>query len=219
MKKYASLLLACAAAFASCRNYSRFPIDENPRINSDNNLLGIWKAVEDTNKLDYILVQNATDLYGITSDKVANEELSAAGKRKMVAANSNLLRQTSRFYYLTRQENDGTNPHYFQWHSYLSKIGNVRFLNVAYRNVEKEAKDGTREEGYFFVKVIKLTQDSLVTAIVADPTLRFLKNTSEVRSRIAKHLNNPYYYSDTLHFYKVSNYHASVDGSVHEANK
>ena len=92
----------------------------------------------------------------------------------------------------------GTNPTY-EANIHFSRIGNSLFLNIPYWEGHFE------NMGYFFLKILDVNADytKMTTATVYDTTLRSLKNSAEVRERITKNLNNPAFYNDTVHFYKV----------------
>ena len=198
---YKLLLFALLAIAGSCKSIAYSPIDAEPNIIIDTNLCGIWKAVEDTNKADYVLIQNFYEAH----EKILGYMTKDAMKYRNYE------------YYMTRMNNNGTNPYYQEWRSYLSTIGSIRFLNVTYWN---ELDNGKRENGYFFTRIIRFnnTHDTVVTAIVADTTMKRFTTSAQVRSYIEKNAAKPFFYSDTLHFYKVSSYHASLNGSVGIAN-
>ena len=59
----------------------------------------------------------------------------------------------------------------------------------------------------------------MTVSTVADTTLKYLVNSAEVRSRISYKMKEPSFYKDTLHLYKVSNYHASINEAVKVAHE
>ncbi len=188
-----------------CKSFSKYRIDEKPEIKIDSSLFGIWKAVEDTDKANYILVQSHSDI--------------VAGTGSTDSSFYNTY-----FYYFTYMSRHGTNRRYEKFNAFLSKVENVNFLNIVYSytpHVGGEFKIEQTEEGYLFVRLIYLnhTKDSLITTIVADTTLKYLAGTDMVRKQIRDKLNAPAFYADTMHFYKVSNYHSSLNGSKIEANR
>ncbi len=132
------------------------------------------------------------------------------------------MEKKDHYYYITYMNRHGTNPQYQQWSVFPSRVNNETFLNVPYRYVpEKNGHvNGQIKHGYFFVRLIKINAayDTITTAIVADTTMSSLTGSEEVRSRISKNGNNPGFYSDTLHFYKVSGYHLSLTESGAKAN-
>ena len=181
---------------AGCKSYSKYTIDDRPLIKIDTSLFGTWKAREDTDTKNFILIQNFYDvahkykeMHSDSSDEVKNKDFD---------------------YYITYFDRNGRNPHYQQWTVFLSKINSAIFLNSNYRYEETY--------GYFFIRLIKIVHDTITTSIVADTTLKYLTSSKEVRNRIAKNINNPGFYSDTLHFYKVNNYHLSLNEAVLKAN-
>ena len=187
--------------FISCKNISRYSIDKSPLIKIDTSFLGIWKAVEDTNRMDYILVQNFDDVYSRVESKYKNDTYAFKASK------------TKEFdYYITRMNHSGINPFYQQWSAFLSNVGKERILNITYHD--------DKNEGYIFIRLIKMNgkKDTLTTTVIADTTLKYLKNSQQVKERVMKNIYKPSFYSDTLHFYKVSNYHLSINESIRKAN-
>jgi hypothetical protein len=200
------------ALTAGCKSYSKHTIDMQPMVKIDTSMLGIWKALEDTERGNYILVQSFDDIVrGLTGDK---------SDSKLIMDETG----QSHYYYLTRMNGQGLNAQYVQQGAFPSRIGNATFLNVDYShtpgNNGKEGAGGKAEEGYFFVKVeMNEARNVITTYYVNDPDLQYMSSSKEVRNMIARNMNRPSFYSNTLHFYKVSNYHASVDESMKIANK
>lgn len=197
------ILLTLVVLSIGCKSYSKHPIDEKPLVKIDNRILGLWKAVEDTDKANYIIIQNYSDVQEIDTHR---PDIEAKNKHC--------------FLYMTYMNWSGENPRYQQFSVFPSKIKGETFLNVMYTYtpmvngayvVERE------EDGYFFVKLIRVTTDTIVTAIVADTTLKQLPNSKEVRNRLEKNSSKRGFYSDTMHFYKVSAYH-NLKGSQPYAN-
>jgi hypothetical protein len=192
------LVVSAALAILSCKSYSKYPIDAQHNVELDTNILGTWKAVEDTDKMDYILVQSNYEVYPDARDK-----------------GSPMYTKYENCYILTRTSNSGQNLNFEKWPAYFSQIGNERFLNMTYRYTPFSKNTGAdpdhREEGYFFVRIIHLNSkcDTMVTSVVADTTLKFLENSIQVRERISRNLYSPSFYRDTLHFYRVSKNHSS----------
>jgi hypothetical protein len=81
--------------------------------------------------------------------------------------------------------------------AFLSKIDDATFMNVHF-------KDDT-VEGYFFIKILEvnIAANKATAAIVDDSTLQCLNGPTSVRERIHNKLNDPTFYTDTAHFYKV----------------
>ena len=206
---YCCIVIMFIFWMVGCKSYSKYTIDSKPSIKIDTGLLGIWKAVEDTDKANFILIQNLDD---------AEYKIEEKWRKK------NKSYETRDYdYYLTYMHQHGSHPHYRQFTAFLSTVNKSKFLNVAYYYtpyVKGHPINNQSEEGYFFVRLVHLSRkyDTLVTAIVADTTLKYLKSSAEVRERITKNVNNPAFYSDTLHFYKVSRYHARLGESILKAN-
>lgn len=221
----------------SCKSYSKYPIDSNPLVKMDTSLLGIWKAEKDTSKANYILLQYAPDLHYAPESSPAQRAArqgrdmkntdTAAYNRRMdslyKADDMERMKTKDYTYYATYFNAHGKNPLYEQWSVYTSEINKVQFLNIPYRYDpgfdDKRPTTDPHIKGYFFVRIISKNNDKLTTALVADSTLKYLKSAAAVRERIAKNINNKHFYSDTLHFYKVSNYHRGLNGSMKRANQ
>lgn len=181
-----------------CKSYSKHTIDEKPSIKVDTTLLGSWKAIGDTDNKNFILVQSFYDAYHNTE--------------KQYHMSADFGKNRDYEYYITYFNRHGKNPVYGQWITTISVIDGVTFFNIGDLNSELK--------GYLLVRVISKDTASrkLTTAIVADTTLKYLKSSQQVRERITKNLNNPSFYSDTMHFYKVNNYHLSLNEAVKRAN-
>ena len=189
----------------SCKNVAKYSMDNKPAIKIDTNLCGIWKVVEDTDKADYILVQNYDDVLYVPSNK---EKRPNEGDLNY----TDYQEKKDYFYYVTRMDSHGRNPHYQQWGAFLSKLNGIKFLNIAYFYGIKS--------GYIFAKILEVnnTHNRITVAVIADTTLKDLNSSKDVSSRIKKNINNSTFYSDTIHFYKVSSFHSSLHGSVAIAN-
>lgn len=211
-----------------CDSYSKHTIDEKPQVKADARLLGIWKAVGDTNRFDYFLIQNGEDTHRefvAWMGKHKGEEQDRNEAVKMIvdryksgdAKNPYTL-------YLTRMDQNGTNRHYENFTTTISKIGNATFLNIPYRYApadDGEMETENEEKGYFFVRILSFNENAslLKVAVVHDPSLKYLSSSAQVRKQIAANMNKPSYYSQTITLYKVSGYHESKKGSITVANK
>lgn len=101
-------------------------------------------------------------------------------------------------YHLKFWNRGGTNPTY-EWNIHVSKIDGIRFINVPYY------REGSRaQEGYLFLRILEVNKDftKMTTATVHDTTMWELDQAG-VKERIRKNLNNPSFYYDTAHFYKI----------------
>ena len=199
------LVLLIGSAFG-CKSVSKYTIDSKPLIKIDTGLLGIWKAKEDTDVSNYILVQNNYDV-----------------KHNLEEYKFGTYGIYDNCYYITYFNTHGKNPRYLQFNSFLSEVRKNKFLNVSYEYVPYRNDHFFRNEevkGYFFVRLINVnaSYDAMTIAIIADTTLKYLKNSKEVRTRITNNINKSTFYSDTLHFHKVSSYHLSLRESVNKAN-
>lgn len=174
-------------------------------------MLGIWKAVEDTNSKNFIVVQDGYSIrhdYKLTDSqaKMLFDKQSRDGK-----------------YYITYLNREGRYPLYNQWGAVLSDIDGARFLTEEYSYGYLPAEivpPGNLKRGYFFIRLVRMNkaQDTLVTAIVADTTLKYCTSAREVGRRMEEYRNKASFYSDTVHWYKINSYHYSINGSKAIAN-
>jgi len=220
-------LVILVSFIVGCKSYSKYTIDEKPLIKIDTGLLGVWKAVEEPDKKNFILIQNNYDV--MEQNHQAMSRFDSADMEYSIRATYgnnypyyNEIKNCS--YFITDMDMHGQRRYYQQFYGFLSGIGASMFLNETYNYVPKGADGNYRSndgvKGYFFIRLLKVNakHDRITTAIVADTTLKYLRNSAEVRSRIEKNINNPAFYSDTLHWYKVSSYHESLNESVKRAN-
>ena len=86
---------------------------------------------------------------------------------------------------------------------HMTKLAGNIFISVPYLKRGEEIWD-YKPSGYFFLRVIDINKDftKMTTATVHDSTLWEL-NAAGIRQRIFRNLNNPAYYYDTVHFYKI----------------
>ncbi len=194
----------CILINIGCKSYSKYPIDATPKIKIDTGILGLWKAVEDTDKANYFCIESDynTEVPNIPSFKFEHDNKSC-------------------LYYITYMDMHGSNPLYQQFYAFISIINRQNFLNIAYHHtpyVDGRFVSEKDEKGYFFTRLIKVTKDSIITAVVADTTLKQLTNSKDVRKRLEKNSSRPSFYSDTMHFYRVSSYRGGLKGSEVYAN-
>ena len=180
---------------SGCENAAHYTIDDRPLIKLDTGYLGIWKIKEDTVKGNFIFVETDEDTH----------EYKEYSFGSSVSRNNN--------YYITYFDHGGINPHYQQWTMFISEINNNRLLNIG--------GGAGMQNSYVFLRILSFNSrhDSIIIATVADTTLKYLRSSSEVRKMIAQKINIPSFYKDTIHLYKVSNYHATLKGAVKIANE
>ena len=100
-------------------------------------------------------------------------------------------------YHIKFWDRGGTNPTY-ESNLHFSKIGSTLFINVPYFETEFTHK------GYFFLRILNISPDhSHITAAMVHDTNLWNLSEAEVKQHIEKNINNPAYYSDTVHLYKV----------------
>ncbi len=103
-------------------------------------------------------------------------------------------------YAITYMNEGGTHIQYEDFTAFISKVGSSRFLNVQYYYKDVQ--------GYFFLKLVDINEagDEIVTATVADSTMLEITVPAEVRARITRNVNNPAFFADTAHFYKIKGF-------------
>lgn len=210
-------------------------------VGKDKKLL--WAAIKDTDKANFILVQSSQDLIdGITrwrnidpaeKRKIYAEHYKDDTEKINLAVNADAstindtsgiseLRKKKDYYHITYFNAGGENPQFQQWGAFLSKVNKYHFLNVKYRdyhiNDKGELLDQPAEEGQLIIRLVGVTKNSIAAAVVADTGLKRLPNSAAVRKLVAKNLNNKSFYCDTVHFYKVSDYHSSLNEAMKRAN-
>lgn len=100
-------------------------------------------------------------------------------------------------YHIKFWDRGGTNPTY-ESNLHFSKVGSVQFINVPYFEGDFEHR------GYFFLRVLNVNagDTEMTAALVGDKTLWDLDQAG-VKKRMVQNLNNPKFYSDTVHLYKM----------------
>ena|ERR1700677_2943700 len=111
----------------ACKSVSPYSIDSQPVVKIDTDLLGIWKAKEDTDKKNFVLIQNNYDVYS-----------------KLYNYNSGSYNIYNKDYFISYFHMHGGGPLYEQFASFLSEVKKNKFLNVSYTNFK------TDWHGYFF---------------------------------------------------------------------
>jgi len=225
-------IILTISCLIGCKSYSHYPIDTKPMVVIDTNFLGMWRCVEDTDKANFVEVQTVQDLYHMEETKYGNidnylvKTIDTIRKEKgpkwnpatdpYITSIRNDIDNQRYLYYFTYFDAHGINPHYQQWNAHPSTVNKTRFLSFNYHNPYSNNKD---DKGWLLVRIIKAAHDTIITAIVADKTLKNLKSSNEVRSRLAQRLNDKHFYSDTMHFYKINGYHLTLNKAIKLANK
>lgn len=62
------------------------------------------------------------------------------------------------------------------------------------------------------------TNDTFIAAVVTDSALRTVKDSVAFCKKIKDNFDNPSFYSDTLHFYRVNSYHSNLDSAYIKAD-
>lgn len=107
-----------------------------------------------------------------------------------------LTKKSDTRYLVTVKEHDD-NKRTLKYDAFLSDVNNVQFLNVLYKD--------DSVNGYLFLRILNINAagNTVIAAAVSDSTMKDLRSSAAVRERIKENLNNPVFYSDTVHFIKV----------------
>jgi hypothetical protein len=212
--QFSLAILICILA-ASCENYSNYPIDERPGILIDRGMLGIWRNVEEKQQYNFFLIQDYKDVFNPTGANILGDESSGEGQYK----------DYKKFnYYITEADNSAAQTKYMQWTGFVSKVNGATFMNLSESYIQNneglDLESGTNQDKYYFLRILSINEGRNIIKAVAvqDSTLKYMKNTTQVRNYIARNLNNPTFYGDTVHFYKISNYHLSLKQANRVAN-
>ncbi len=100
-------------------------------------------------------------------------------------------------YHIKFWNRGGTNPTY-ESNMHFSKIANIQFINVPYFEANFS------RNGFFFLKILEISPDftKITAAVFHDNTLWEL-NQEDLSQRITQNVNNPAYFSDTVHLFKI----------------
>ena len=186
-------MIICLATLTGWQKSSNYPIDDKPAIKTDTTLLGIWKAVEDTDKSNYVIVRNYYDTHFIQDDKEHQLD-------KWDLNTTEYHKKKDYFYYVSYINKHGHNVRYGNFDAYFSSIAGKKFWNFySYGN------------NCLIIIFIDRNNagDSITIAAVSNKALSKAGSAADVRQMIANNINNPDWYADTLHLYKVSGYHGS----------
>ncbi|MBL7683613.1 MAG: hypothetical protein JNK00_09665 [Flavipsychrobacter sp.] len=103
----------------------------------------------------------------------------------------------SNTYHIRFWDRGGTNPTY-ESNLHFSDVNGIRFINIPY----------FEEIGflqYGFLKILDTDKDftKITAAVVGDENIERIKSQEKLNAHITKNMNNPRFYSDTIHFYKI----------------
>lgn len=234
MRHSVTLLLALFITFAAgCNSFSKYSIDEQPTVKIDTSLCGVWKLVKDSSSKRFIVIQysgqHIARLQSVTdSDRNATSEEFGWEFEKTIERNRKIeLAHLTRFgayeYMIACSNEKGNDIAYSRFTFTLSSIGKYQFINIPCHDVVYDSTDVHLASlkhiaiFYSFAKLLYLnkTNDTFAIAMVKSPQLPYTESNAEVRKLITANIENSSFYSDTLHFYRVSDYH----DDIHEAYK
>ncbi len=93
----------------------------------------------------------------------------------------------------------------------LSACNNVsKYAIDDKHNYQNRPNSASAFSGFSFVRIISQSKTSMTIAKVADTTLRHLKSAKEVRYIFERNVHKPSFYKDTMHLYKINDYHARI---------
>ena len=97
---------------SGCKSVSKFAIEQEPKIEIDTNFLGIWKAVEDTDKANFILVQSKIDLYKTFIDVYNNMDSIYKDSSTYAECIDDLEKRNANLFYFSYMNRHGLNALY-----------------------------------------------------------------------------------------------------------
>lgn len=191
--------------FISCKNTSTYPITDFSLAIVEDDINGKWKMIGDPVSGNFYEVYRADVRY--QDDNFKNQ------------------------YHLRFWNRGGTNPTY-EANFHCSKINEELFINLPYwqakshinhqANMNSELymrnpylydttlevinNDGFfKNKGYIFLRILEIGEynDKITAAIVGDTHLRSFESQTRVYEYVAENMNNPNFYSDTIHLYKI----------------
>ncbi len=225
---------------ASCVGYSKFPIMRTPNLKVDENLFGMWKAVGDTNKDNFFLVQSAHDKY-YTIERARKEYgsienwmvefekgLPEEGRIMDVDTQGRIISM------LGREVKDMFNVDYNYYVSYINKrdkkpiykeeevpsyrIANTDFVSVSFlHNPDPISKK--EEVGYLIFKLLKIAPDTIAVSQVIEPYTSKWGSQERLKKELEDNVNNKAYFGDTIKLYKVKGGHYMTDEALEYMNK
>ena len=186
---FKTMLLIIVINILACNSYCKFKIDSKPLLKIDTSFLGIWKSSEDTDKFNFILVQDFSDVF-TSGTQIVNEDYDI---------------KNNYYYYITYMAQHGQGPELQQFPACLSRINNEIFLNITYHYIPRierrlqglhfleemdecyEFVDSEKDiSGFIFVKLanVNLKFGVLNAVLIKDSTLKDLKNSDNLRNKI-----------------------------------
>ena len=246
MKKVEIIIACCCVIFLSaCNNKPATEIYRLPE--TDTTILGTWRVAEDTDKTNFIIFQCPHDDFSFWLDKThkvytVNEvsELLAhhIHDTEEVIETLRSFNDTSKWdssyvraCEIYKKIRDTCNVirdlgHYF-FPFYISKINGQDILNIHRRFfsrssivLKKPVKDDGKFKDLYHLRVLYRSPagDTMVTALVGDSTLLHVTDSVAFCKKIKDNFNNPGFYSDTLHFYRINTYHSDGDSAFMKAD-
>lgn len=210
-----------------------------PIIKIDSGFYGIWKAVEDTDKANFILVQSSFDdfhkidtwfrmdsleklkfFYAILPKQEVDERLVGTGflrndTAEYIKDRQNFINDNGFMCYISYFNYHGQNQLYEMWRSFFAQIGTSQFLVVAGSSESTNLLNATS-----YVQILKVNsaKDSMTVAIL-DTTLKQVHSKEALYKRLEEETQKNTVHKKIFHLYKVSGYHLTADGAVEMANK
>ena len=220
--RFNSVLLVAATLLlmsnTKCDNYCKYPISTVSEA-IPGSLYGVWKVKGDSLEQRYILVQAPSDVFLTTATavkeygSVPNYIADINGrleKDNLVALDpleltlelksneTRITEERNNVAYLSSIFIPNGGVGYQQWSTRISKVGQSYFLNIPYNYHAK---------GFIFCRLIEVNPDTIILAIVADETLKYLESSEQLKQRLEKNIDKKSFYKDTMHLHKVRDGH------------
>lgn len=196
MQKILCLIAAMMALVCSCKNLSPYPIDDQPLLSIDTNLLGVWQADKHVFN-DYFLVQSYDDFYQNIPEAYRNDSSMLAEKKYKEC-----------LYYITEVDTGKAELYLIAYTSIINRTTLVNFgfyQNLRQRNMKHSPKQG---KAFWFAKMnINASKNRMELTPDNDTLMIKLQRSADVRNRVATLLNNKVYFNEAGVFTKISNDH------------
>jgi hypothetical protein len=218
------LLSAFLLLLFSCNDVAKAPLDENPSVVAHSRYLGIWKECSKPGTRDYLLVQNREDLLAelrglLRKDSLNNDREGVTVYRQALSEEMATAKREGGHYFFLTEMKDGKGTGYQQIPAFLSSVKGNLFLNIIDKHLDIDSTTGRSKSLYYhFVRIMHSGRDTVAIAVFRSDSLIQFTTSRTVREFVARNINNPKCYDDTVRLYKVSNYHENIWESRKKAN-
>ena len=214
---------------------------------TDTTILGTWKVREDTDKHNFIIFQSTRDYYSMFLDSTHKIYTAAEVAEQLQHYKHDTEEAIERLQYLNdtaRQTRDykkacdiykqirdtdnvAEDLQHFHFNFYISIVNGQTVFNIRKRFfsgssivLKKPVTSNGDYNDLYHLRVLYRSPagDTMVTALVGDSTLLHVTDSVAFCKKIKDNFNNPGFYSDTLHFYRINTYHSDGDSAFMKAD-